>query len=157
MSWRPNFYRTWCPDDAKTVGHQICRNKIGGCEQNRKSWSSHHWQSVLEQLCKEASDHEFTSGSAVEPTKKTLNALWPCSIQGYLLQPKHGAYPVQMPLSTYLCFALSWGLNVVGKQQQLGLSTASHFFFLNGTQDHKNYFNWIEVLVGVGTLGLLGF
>ena len=26
MSWRPNFTRTCCPDDAKAIGHHACRN-----------------------------------------------------------------------------------------------------------------------------------
>ena len=43
-SWRNFFNRTQCPDDANTVRHQIAENKICGCEQNRKSWSWHHWQ-----------------------------------------------------------------------------------------------------------------
>ena len=38
------------------------------------------------------------------------------TIHGHLLQEKHGAIVVQMYLVTDLCFALTRGLNLVGKQ-----------------------------------------
>ena len=32
MSWKPNYHRTGCPDDAKIIGHQtFSKNKIHGC------------------------------------------------------------------------------------------------------------------------------
>ena len=133
---------------------RLAENKIRKCKQTMGSWSWHHWQLVLEQLlwtgCWSCSYLWFgcTAYSVccaltmpcawLLTSAKTrclsrpdalvnISVLWQCHVHGHLLQQKHGSYPVQMPLSTYLCFALSWGLNVVGKQQQLGLSTASHF------------------------------
>ena len=48
--WRPKFIRTWCPDDAKPAGHQTCRKQNLWLWKNMRTWSSHHWQLVLEQL-----------------------------------------------------------------------------------------------------------
>ena len=41
----PNCDRTQCPDDANQQNTRLAENKIHGCEQNRTSWSSHHWSS----------------------------------------------------------------------------------------------------------------
>ena len=73
MSWGPNFNRTWCPDDVKTVGHQACR------KQNPWLWTKQlnlkvditddqSWKSY----CKVASDHEFAVGWTIQPTKKSI-------------------------------------------------------------------------------------
>ena len=52
---------TKCPADKNWTGQgvlmkqkqydtRLAENKIHCCEQNMKSWSSHHWQLILEQL-----------------------------------------------------------------------------------------------------------
>ena len=71
VSWRPNFNRTQCPDDAKTGGTPDLQKtqsmvviKTGKFEvhiTDNQSWNGCH---------KVASDHEFTFASAIEPTKK---------------------------------------------------------------------------------------
>ena len=35
VSWRPNFNKTWCPDDSKTIGHQTCE------KQHLRLWTKH--------------------------------------------------------------------------------------------------------------------
>ena len=64
VSWRPNFNRTQCPDDAKTAGHQTCRKQTKSAVVN-KTWTvevhitdDQSWNSY----CKVASDHEFAVG-----------------------------------------------------------------------------------------------
>ena len=130
VSWRPNFNRTRCPDEAKTVGHKTCR------KQNPWLWTkpeklevhiidNQSWNSC----CRVVSDHEFTFGSAREPTKHC--ALRSCR----LLQPKDSVPAVRMHLSTRVCFPLTWGLNLVGKQLQ---ACPLHRKKKSGTRDHQN-------------------
>ena len=114
VSWRPNFDRTWCPDDAKIVGHQtyieenpwLWTNKTGKVEvhiTDNQSLNSCH---------KVAFDYKFTFSSAFESTKKKHYAF---TIHGHLLQPKHGASAVWMHWSMCLSFALNGGLKFVGE------------------------------------------
>ena len=116
--WAP--YRTKCPGDQILIGHGVLMMQNGRTPdlQKRKSMvvnktgkvevhitDNQSWNSCR----KVASDHEFTFGSAIEPTEKKHDALWPCTLHGHLLQPKQGAS------CQHVCFALNWGLNFVGK------------------------------------------
>ena len=76
VSWRLYINRTRCSDDAKTVAHHTCKkkfvvvNKTGKVEvriADNQSWNSCH---------KVVSDHELTSGSGIEPTKKKSTMLF---------------------------------------------------------------------------------
>ena len=111
VSWSPNFNCTWCPDDAKTIGHQTWREKKSVVVNmksyvhitNNQSWNS--CQGVVY-------DHEVTFCSAFQPIKH--DALWPCTIYGCSLQPKHGVPAIWMHLSTHQYSAWTRGLNLVG-------------------------------------------
>ena len=107
--WSP--YRSKCPGDQILIGHRVLwlwtvQEKLEVHMTDNQSWNS---------CCKVASDREFTLGLAIEPTKKKHTVLWPCTIPGHLLQPKHGASVVCLPWSTHLSFVLNWGLNFVVK------------------------------------------
>ena len=83
-SWRPNFNKTQCLDDATTIGHQTCR-KTNFMVVN-KTWTvevhiiDNHSQSSCR---REVSDSDITFSSALQPTKH--DALWPCTINAWLL------------------------------------------------------------------------
>ena len=84
--------------------------------------NNQYWNSC----CRVVSDHEVTFGSAIEPTKHSLMYFDHALYNGHLLHPKYGAPVVQMCLSTHLCFAQSWGLNLdFGGKTVAGRSTAS--------------------------------
>ena len=77
MSWKPDFNRIGCPYDATTVGHKTWKKtkpmvvyKPGKVEIHNHITDNQSWNSCH----KVASDHEFVSGSAKEPTKKRDNA-----------------------------------------------------------------------------------
>ena len=130
--WRPTFKWKQCPDDAKTIGHQTCRIKILVVNKTWKVEVHNTINQSWNRCHKMVSDHEVSSGSAIQPKKH--NALWPCTIPGRSLQPKHGDPPVWMHLSTCPCFAVTWDLNLVGKQQQACWQHCKN----KGKQDHKN-------------------
>ena len=105
VSLRSKNSRTTDMQKTKSVGV----NKTWQVEihiTDNQSWNSCH---------KLSPDHGFTFGSAIEPTKKKHNALWPWTAHGHLLQPKHGASAVRRHWSTRPSFVLTWGLNFVGK------------------------------------------
>ena len=75
----PYFNRTWCLDDAKTIGHQTFRKKKSVVV--NKTWkveirvTDHQsWNSCQKVVC----DHEVTFSSASQPTKPDV--LWPCTV-----------------------------------------------------------------------------
>ena len=116
VSLRPNFHRTRCPSDAKTVGHQTCRKHNPWLWTKQEKLEVHMTDNQTWNSCRKvASDHELTFGSATEPAENKHNALWPCTIHGHLLQPEHGASVVRMYWSTRLSFVLNRGLSLVGK------------------------------------------
>ena len=136
VSWRPNFNRTRCPDEAKTVGHKTCRKQNPWLWTKPEKLEVHITDNQSRSSChRVASDHEFTFSLSRELTKKKHNVLWLCAIHGHLLQPKHGASTVRMHLSTRVCFPLTWGLNLVGKQLQ---ACPLHRKKKSGTRDHQN-------------------
>ena len=110
ISWRPNFNRTRCPE--KQVGHQTCRkqNPWLWAKQEKLKFTSLTVSQSWDSCPKKASDHEFTFRSTIEQTKKKHNALWPCTIHGHLLWPKHGAFAVRMHCSNVclLRFTKAW-------------------------------------------------
>ena len=144
MPWRPEFNRTQCPDDAKSVGHQTCR------KQNSLLWTK---QDKL----------RFTSLTISPETAAVewyliTNLL---SVQLLSLQSimcfDHALYMaayfsqnivspvVQAHLSTPLSFALIWGLTLVGKQYKTFLWHCKD----SRTRDHQNCcFSWTKVLIG---------
>ena len=85
-----------------------------------------------------ASDHKFTFGSAIEPTKKKHNALWLCTIHGHLLQPN--LVPLQSRCTCQHVCLLCW------PEAQISLGNNSTFSGLvRGTMktmghkwDHQN-------------------
>ena len=112
VSWWCENSRTPDLEKTKSTGNKTwqAENKIW------KVWvhvtDNESWNSCCRVVC----NHESTFSSAVKPTKH--NVLWPCTIRGRLLLPKHGVPAVWMHLSTPLSFALTWGLNSVEKQLQ---------------------------------------
>ena len=129
--WWP--YRTNCPRDQILMGHGVLitqkkKKKKRGHQTCRQQnlWLSTKNEKIKftdnqsrNSCSKVVSDHEVTFNSAIQPTK--CNALWPCSVHDRLLRPKHGALVVWMHLSTYLCFELTWGLNLVDALQHISV------------------------------------
>ena len=119
-------YRTKCPGDQILIGRGVpmmqkqCDTRLQKTKpmvvNKTRKVEIHVADNQPRNSCmKAASDHGFTFGSAIEPTKKKHNALWPCTVHGHLLQPQHGASAVWIHWPTRLSFVLNQGLNFVGK------------------------------------------
>ena len=141
----------WCKlsrthDLQKTKS--VVVNKTGKVEvhiTDNQSWNNCH---------KVASGREFTFSSAIEPTKKKHNVLWPCPYTWPLTSAKTGCLcgldtlvntsVLCAELRLEFCWETVAGLSVAPLKQL-------------DTRPPELYFNRIKVLRGVGIIGLLGF
>ena len=124
---------TRCPDDVRTRKYQTCG------KQNSWLWTQQEKLKFTSLIISPGTPAvkcllimTLLSVQLYSPTKRS--ALWPCTIHGRLLQPKHGVPAVWLPLSTCLCFALMGGFNLVGQQWQSCLRHHEN----NGARDHRN-------------------
>ena len=153
--WAP--YGTKCPGDQIVIGHMVSwwwknsmiipENKIRGCGQNMKSWSSQHWQ-ISPGIAAVEWFLILNLRLGQKPTKQCILTLhYTC----LLTSTKTWSFCSLDALVNMCLFHADLRLEFGGKTVATRLVRG---IVKNGTEV---YFSWTKVLMGVGTIGLLRF